>query len=201
MDEQLKSLMTSSNNPVPNLMSPILNLFQLSGTGPTIGQLGGTNTPSSTGNTTDPTRPRQDTPVPKGPGIINPALIKRRIRDPNLIPEYGAPYVPTPQDNNAGGVNRGPDGDPSTHDSATVQQADADNPIKAPGTGTDYIAARNTPAGNTGPVTDTTGDMAGASRHGSQYELGPWKHPRRTPHGYRRLIGSHHSTHPCGRTQ
>jgi hypothetical protein len=160
MDEQLKSLMASSNNPVPNFMSPIQNLFfQTSGTGPTIGQLGGTKTPSSTGDTTGPTRPRQDAPIPKGPGIINPALIKRRIRDPNLLPEYGAPYVPTPQDSNAGGVNRDSDSNPSTHDS-TVQE-DADNPIKTPGIGTDYIAARNPPGGtSTGSATDATGDMA-----------------------------------------
>jgi hypothetical protein len=159
MDEQLKSLMASSNNPVLNLMSPIQNLFQLSGTGPTIGQLGGTKTPSSTGDTTDPTRTHQDAPIPKGPGIINPALIKRRIRDPSLIPEYGAPYVPTPQDNNAGSANQDPDSkNPNTLDS-TVQE-DADNSIKAPGIGTDYFSARNTPGGSTGSLTDATADMA-----------------------------------------
>jgi hypothetical protein len=159
MDEQLKSLMASSNNPVPNLMSPIQNLFQLSGTGPTIGQLGGTKTPSPTGDATGSTKPRQDAPIAKGPGIINPpALIKRRmIRDPSLIPEYGAPYVPTPRDNNTGDVERDSDGNPSTHDS-TGQEGDTDNTIKTPGIGTDYIAARNQPGGGTGPDTDATGD-------------------------------------------
>jgi hypothetical protein len=53
-------------------------------------------------------------------------------------------------------IEAGSDSNPSTYDSTA--QEDADNSIKTPGIGTDYIAARNPPGGSTGSVSDATGD-------------------------------------------
>jgi hypothetical protein len=94
----------------------------------------------------------------KGPGIINPSLIKRRVPDPSLIPEYGAPYVPITQDTNSGDTGQNPDGDPKlSGDASTTNTAIMGSPNLTPGiVGTDYHnAARNLIAGGTDPNAGT----------------------------------------------
>jgi hypothetical protein len=160
MEAQLKSILASGNKPAADTVGPTQNLFQSSENRHPIGQIGDTNTPPSPGSNIDSAVPRQGALIPKGPGIINPALIKRRFHDPSLIPEYSAPYVPTTQGNDAG-------------DTDQDIQSGPDSTIKTSGIGTDYFAARDPPlASNTGPIAyPVTGTIDGALTGSSSHNV------------------------------
>jgi hypothetical protein len=113
MDDQFNALISPGGTSTSGFMGSIQNLFQPSGASVSFGQLGDTKMLLPISFPTDNTRPRQDSLIAKGPGIIDPTRIKRRIPDPSsLIPEYGAPYVPITQDTNPGDTGQSLDNDP-----------------------------------------------------------------------------------------
>jgi hypothetical protein len=201
MDDQLNALISPParipvrDNPNQALTGSTQNLLQPIGTsfpfgrfsdtkkatpptgGHVFAQLGGTQkTSPTTDNVSGTTRTPLVLPTPRKTGIIDPSLIKRPTRDPNLIPEFGATYVPTTQTTNSGdsepGIKSNLDDDATDpSDKASKAGMNPTTPNLNSGTGSDYNATRDqTPIDiDKGPSINPNAELIAHHTRGEHY--------------------------------